>query len=300
MSEVVQGTGESMAPQREAPQEAGALLQAAREAAGQRIEVLAATLKVPVAKLTALEAGDLSDLQDRVFVRALVASICRQLKVPPEPILAKLPGRMPTAQLAAPVDGGGARAPVRLQPGQQFSGAHHRRLQPLMWAVLVLLVGVALMLFWPQLHIAEVPWTEPATKIPAGSNTQEPAQPAQPALIIEPSAQPRLAATAVTAQTAPAETGSGVGSASGPVVQQGAPLLELQAKAEAWVRVQDAKNKVLLQKTLAPGESVRFDSTELAPLAVSIGRADAVDVQVRGKRLEKPVSSNKVLRFTVP
>ena len=57
--------------------EAGALMRRAREALGLRIEVLAASLKVSVAKLEALEAGQLESLSDRVFVRALAASVCR-------------------------------------------------------------------------------------------------------------------------------------------------------------------------------------------------------------------------------
>jgi cytoskeleton protein RodZ len=49
---------------------AGALLRDAREAAGLHIAALAVALKVPVAKLEALEADNFSALPDMVFVRA--------------------------------------------------------------------------------------------------------------------------------------------------------------------------------------------------------------------------------------
>ena len=76
--------------------EAGALMRRAREALGLRIEVLAASLKVSVAKLEALEAGQLESLSDRVFVRALAASVCRHVKLNPELVLSKLPAASQT------------------------------------------------------------------------------------------------------------------------------------------------------------------------------------------------------------
>ena len=68
----------------------------AREAAGLHIGALAVSLKVPVKKLEALESDDLEQLPDAVFARALAATVCRTLKVDPEPILRLLP------QLQAP------------------------------------------------------------------------------------------------------------------------------------------------------------------------------------------------------
>ena len=70
---------------------AGTLLRQAREAAGLHIAALAVSLKVPVKKLEALEAGRLDVLPDAVFVRALAASVCRTLKIDAVPVLALLP-----------------------------------------------------------------------------------------------------------------------------------------------------------------------------------------------------------------
>ena len=63
----------------------------AREAAGLHVAALAVSLKVPVRKLEALEEDRYDLLTDAVFVRALASSICRTLKIDPQPVLDRLP-----------------------------------------------------------------------------------------------------------------------------------------------------------------------------------------------------------------
>jgi cytoskeleton protein RodZ len=70
---------------------AGAMLRAAREAAGLHVAALAVSLKIPVRRLEALEAERWDELPGAVFTRALAASVCRNLKIDPEPVLARLP-----------------------------------------------------------------------------------------------------------------------------------------------------------------------------------------------------------------
>jgi cytoskeleton protein RodZ len=70
---------------------AGLLLRRARQSAGLHAEALAASLKVPVQKIEALEADRFDLLPDLVFVRALAASICRTLDVDAQPVLERLP-----------------------------------------------------------------------------------------------------------------------------------------------------------------------------------------------------------------
>jgi cytoskeleton protein RodZ len=74
-----------------------------------------------------------------------------------------------------------------------------------------------------------------------------------------------------------------------------AEWLVLQAKGEAWVRVTDAQNVVVLQKTMLAGEVANV--TARPPLSVVIGRADAVDVRVHGKPMDLSSSGGKVVRF---
>lgn len=265
------------------PQGAGALLCAAREAAGLRIEVLAASLKVPVAKLLALETGDVAALPDRVFVRALVASICRHLKVTPDPILAKLPS---TTRVERP-EGGiaiAARTPVRRGHGRQSAAAREWLSRPLMWAVALLLIGALAMVFWPQLQ----GWGDKLfASRPAAPEFVAPAQ-ALPAAIDVLSAP---VAPAPVPAPAPAPASVPVPAA----VANAAEWLELKAKGEAWVRVTDPQNVVVLQKTMAAGETAAVSARP--PLSVVIGRADAVDVRVRGTPMDLSASGGKVVRF---
>ncbi|HRH89477.1 MAG TPA: helix-turn-helix transcriptional regulator, partial [Rubrivivax sp.] len=81
---------------------AGALLRAARERQGMHVAALAATIKIPQRKLEALEADRYGDLPDATFTRALALTVCRALKLAPEPVLALLPqtGGKPLADVA--------------------------------------------------------------------------------------------------------------------------------------------------------------------------------------------------------
>lgn len=70
---------------------AGAWLRNARQQRGLHIAALAVMLKVPQAKLEALEADRFDLLPDATFARALATAMCRALKVDPSPVLALLP-----------------------------------------------------------------------------------------------------------------------------------------------------------------------------------------------------------------
>jgi len=72
---------------------AGALLRGYRTDLGLAIDALASAMRVPVAKLQALEDDRLDVLPDAVFARALALAVCRQLKADAAPVLALLPGQ---------------------------------------------------------------------------------------------------------------------------------------------------------------------------------------------------------------
>ena len=83
---------------------AGTMLRQAREASGLHVSTLAVALKVPSRKLEALEADRYDELSDAVFVRALAASVCRNLKIDPAPVLLRLPASR--GPQLAPSEGG--------------------------------------------------------------------------------------------------------------------------------------------------------------------------------------------------
>ncbi|MBP8183265.1 MAG: helix-turn-helix domain-containing protein [Rhodoferax sp.] len=306
---------------------AGALLRDAREAAGLHIAALAVALKVPVAKLEALEADNFSALPDMVFVRALASSVCRTLKIDPQAVLALLPQGEGPRLSAGDV---GLNAPVKGFAGRSsaapFKGAGSRSF---VWAVGLLLIGAALMMFLPRGLDADLsallkqPETTTKIPMPTGNVAQEisvavGAEQRVPSAAPAPAPAPAAAAAAAAAAGVGDELPAGesikpAGIASHPIVlpsvEASAPssapaadapsgVLAFKARSESWIQVRDAAGALVLQRNLAPNELVSVSG--VLPLAVVIGRADATEVFVRGKPYDiGPVSRENVARFEV-
>ena len=323
MSELLVASSAADTPGQGMSVTAGALLRDAREAAGLHIAALAVALKVPVAKLEALEADNFSALPDMVFVRALASSVCRTLKIDPQAVLALLPQGEGPRLSAGDV---GLNAPVKGFAGRSsaapFKGAGTRSF---VWAVGLLLIGAALMMFLPRGLDADLsallkqPETTTKIPMPTGNVAQE-ISVAVGAEQRVPSAAPAPAAAAAAAAAAgvgvelPAgESIKPAGIASHPIVlpsvEASAPssapaadapsgVLAFKARSESWIQVRDAAGALVLQRNLAPNELVSVSG--VLPLAVVIGRADATEVFVRGKPYDiGPVSRENVARFEV-
>lgn len=317
MSELLVASSAADTPGQGMSVTAGALLRDAREAAGLHIAALAVALKVPVAKLEALEADNFSALPDMVFVRALASSVCRTLKIDPQAVLALLPQGEGPRLSAGDV---GLNAPVKGFAGRSsaapFKGAGSRSF---VWAVGLLLIGAALMMFLPRGLDADLSallkQPETTTKIPMP--TGDVAQEISAAVGAEervPSAAPAPAAAAGVGVELPAgESIKPAGIASHPIVlpsvEASAPssapaadapsgVLAFKARSESWIQVRDAAGALVLQRNLAPNELVSVSG--VLPLVVVIGRADATEVFVRGKPYDiGPVSRENVARFEV-
>lgn len=317
MSELLVASSAADTPGQGMSVTAGALLRDAREAAGLHIAALAVALKVPVAKLEALEADNFSALPDMVFVRALASSVCRTLKIDPQAVLALLPQGEGPRLSAGDV---GLNAPVKGFAGRSsaapFKGAGTRSF---VWAVGLLLIGAALMMFLPRGLDADLsallkqPETTTKIPMPTGNVAQE-ISVAVGAEQRVPSAAPAPAAAAGVGVELPAgESIKPAGIASHPIVlpsvEASAPssapaadapsgVLAFKARSESWIQVRDAAGALVLQRNLAPNELVSVSG--VLPLAVVIGRADATEVFVRGKPYDiGPVSRENVARFEV-
>lgn len=315
MSELLVASSAADTPGQGMSVTAGALLRDAREAAGLHIAALAVALKVPVAKLEALEADNFSALPDMVFVRALASSVCRTLKIDPQAVLALLPqGEGPRLSagdvgLNAPVKGFASRSSAA-----PFKGAGSRSF---VWAVGLLLIGAALMMFLPRGLDADLsallkqPETTTKIPMPTGNVAQE-ISVAVGAEQRDPSAAPAPAA-GVGVELPAGESIKPAGIASHPIVlpsvaasaPSSAPatdapsgVLAFKARSDSWIQVRDAAGALVLQRNLAPNELVSVSG--VLPLAVVIGRADATEVFVRGKPYDiGPVSRENVARFEV-
>jgi cytoskeleton protein RodZ len=280
---------------------AGQTMRAAREKRGLHIAALAASLKVPQRKLEALEADRYNELPDLAFTRALSQSVCRTLKIDPQPVLALLPATPDTQRLAQVANG--IQAPFSDTAHAFKLGAWLRN--PALWATVLIAVGAGALAFAPERFMDSVRhqfnvWTGQAgssvqnnTAAPNGAgpaNTvSEPANAPQataPA-ITTPASAPVPVATVPTSQTTPVvET---VHSAPPPAVAGAAAdvpagLLTLRASSASWVDVQDARGQSLLSRTLQAGETVGLDGA--LPLRVKVGNAAGIEVYFRGQAVD--------------
>jgi len=295
---------------------AGRMMREAREAAGLHVAALAVSMKIPVKKLEALEADRLDLLHDAVFVRALASSVCRTLKIDPAPVLDKLPMNM--APRLNP-DERGINAPFRASG--EAAGVSIATLfsRPAVMIVIALLVGVAGVVFFPDIKVSETAGEvaapagkpevlseqplesktssaeiveAPAVPQSVASQTQLPepqALPSSPAPVVAgvaASAPPMAAAASVTARSASSPATPTTG------------LVVFKARATSWVKVVDANGVVQLSKTLGAGEVA--GASGATPLSVVVGRVDMTDVEVRGSAFSLAgVAKENVARFEV-
>jgi cytoskeleton protein RodZ len=319
---------ENPAPtQAQAPRTAGAILREARQAQGLHIAALAASIKVAQKKLEALEADRLDELPDATFTRALAQTVCRALKIDPVPVLALLPA--PKGHRLEQV-GEGINAPFRDRPGRREPSDWSALVRPAIWAPLLLLIAaVAVYLLpggWlpsmPQLPLpqpASAPASASTTSTTTTSNAVDTAPGSASAVLMAPpvadvaptpsassasvpgaaasvpaatmaaAAVPMPVASAVTTSTALAS-----GTPPGQTVSAGA--LQIRAHAASWVEVRDAKLRMLVGRTVAPGEVLLLDGAP--PLRVKIGNARETEVSYRGQALDLSAStSNNVARL---
>lgn len=320
--------------ERPSPDSAGSMLRVARERAGFHVAALAVAIKIPVKKLEALEADQLLGTHDLVFTRALASSVCRTLKIDPTPVLAALP------QTVVPelhVDSNGINAPFTPRGVGQSRSVNEIITQPWVMLVIALCAGTAVMAatnFWGRKDAQNIAMgTAPAPEEVVAPQTMTPVVIPAPA-VTEPTPEEKTvasstaslqvststSASASMAVTPPATSGA-AGSAAPPSQSTTAASNMVEAKSatvvgtsiapvfdavmgikarqqSVWVKVVDAKGDVRLSRIVAAGE--RVECGGVLPLTVILGRADSVDVEVRGKPFDfSGFTRENVARFEV-
>lgn len=311
-------------------QGAGALLKQAREASGLHIAALAVLLKVPVKKLELLESDRLDLLPDAVFVRALASSVCRTLKIDSTIILARLP------QTHAPkltYQGTGINEPFRSPGDGPGPSVWNQMSRPAVLAGMVLMLGALVLIFLPALKTGLNDLGPELGEFKAKSldiekakpiivMAEEPLKPLVTSGVNVVSSEP-MSVTSTTAATdaAPlaartsvtvAVTSASPTSAS-KVVNAGSSsptfvvtpnslvlndVVVFTAKTESWVEATDSKGQVVLRRILAAGEVV--GASGALPLKVIVGRANATQVEIRGKAFDvNAIAKDNVARFEV-
>ncbi len=274
---------------------AGRMLRTAREAQGLPIDALAASIKVSVRKLELLEADRFDELPDATFTRALAQTVCRSLKLDAAPVLALLPAARGhrIEQVSE-----GLNAPFRDRSARLDALAWGPLLKAA-WAPVLLLALATLIYYLPSgvvsSTVASVGEMLQSARLPslpgAGTGATPPAVAGDTPASAEPTAaQP--ATDAVFAPPPPANEAP----ASAVAAPSGAGPLQLRANAESWVEVKDARDRVLLSRSLQPGEAVTLDG--VLPMRVKIGNAAVTEVRLRGELVDiVPMTSENIARL---
>jgi len=283
------------------------MLQQARLAAGVEIEPLAAVLKVSVRKLQALEAGELNNPSEMTFTRALAASVCRQLRIEPGPVLDAWPGQSTDATAVPKTlsNDGTPNAATALPASAQPTGG-----RGWLGVLVVLLIGVGVWMAYKQMQHASERRQARATAQPAVIEPErtETTAPAAPVTEIAPAAGGTAEAAPVTppaVTAAPPEESA----KPGPIVNnQSTPLtpaaignhiLVLHALETSWVEVTDVSGARVFTRLMAAGDHVAIDEGG-RPLSVLIGNAAGVRVYSRSKALDLTDKARlNVARFDV-
>ena len=254
------------------------------------IGMLAAMLKVPQAKLEALEADRHEQLPDPVFARALAQSVCRALKVDPAPVMQRLPAATPLGKLER-VDEG-LKTPLRERGsgiGALFDAKVLKR--PAFWLVALAVAGALALSLLPS------DWIRTAAALIGGHPSPAPAA-APPESVSIPGALPasalaggivekvNAAVEAASAVLLSAPPASSAALDSGAAAPTAAPVASTVVRAveRTWIQVTDARGQVLVSRLLSAGEVVGL--AEPPPLRIRIGNAQGTQVVHQGREVD--------------
>lgn len=290
---------------------AGGLLKAAREKQGIHIAALAASMKVTPRKLEALEHDRYDELPDMTFVRALAKTMCRTLKIEPEPVLALLPHQADSGTALAQVSTG-LNQPFRERPARGDPPEWAVLQKPVLWGAAAVLLAALVVYLLPERALeglggstgteaGEIVGTVGAGASGVVTEVIEAASAAVDTVhsvpsVMEPAASvvPPVAAAASVAGPVPAAAPSAASAPADPA-PAAAGALVLRATAESWVEVRDRSGRVLLSRTLQSGETVGVDGE--IPLRATIGNAAGTQVTFRGQPVDTSATRDNVARL---
>jgi cytoskeleton protein RodZ len=285
---------------------AGQMLRQARVDAGLHIAALSVTLRVPVKRIEALENGQMELLPDMVFVRALTASICQTLKIDALPILEKLP-KATVPRLNR--DDVALNTP--LIPNAITKKALPSEVVTVPWiiGIVFLCLAAAVIYFLPKDFTFGMPEITTTQNFPESAIRQTKEQqawvekteiPSQTGLT---TSQPGTLPSSDSGEinSAAKTVASDISSANltvNSVVTSPANLVVFKASSDAWVEVKNSNGSTLFKKLLKAGESA--SASGIPPLTVVVGRADVIQVEVRGRLIDlAQIAKNNIARFEV-
>jgi cytoskeleton protein RodZ len=158
-------------PATPAPRDAGAMLAAAREAAGLSIDAVAGQLKLAPRQVRAIEAGDFAALPGRTFVRGFARNYARLLGLDAATVLAALPDAEAEPGLSHPhlasTDRAMGEIPAERARPRSVAG----------WTIALALLAIVVVAVAYE-RLRPPPASAPAVEAPAASPAPAPATPA--------------------------------------------------------------------------------------------------------------------------
>jgi cytoskeleton protein RodZ len=253
------------------------LLKKAREVRGLTVGDVVQTLKFSAKQIEALEANDMAALPGSVFVRGIVRSYARFLKLDPEPLLALLAADAPVALPDV-------RPPDNMGNAMPKNGL--RQIPPLVAFAVLLLIASATMVGWHYFG------SKPTV---AGKSVES---------SMEPAANPAAAPPAVAALTSAAATDELPPAAAGASSETAAPLpadarqLAFRFRGKSWVEVKDASQQVILTGQYVDGNHEQVSGKP--PFQLVIGNAAQVELVYGDRAIDlKPYTRAEVARLSL-
>ena len=267
---------------------AGALLRAAREAAGLTQDSVAQQLKLAPRQVRAIEEDDYARLPGRTFVRGFVRNYARLLRVDADAVVAALPGQESGSPLDRPTLTPTVRPMAELRDESERRNTWSRWLIPL---ALLAIVAVAAVYEFTRPALsgrraaadaasAPAPTPPSATQATALPNPLEPPVSGTAPPAAKSNADPALATQAATVPASAAASSA----ASAPATAASDATLLLTFNAASWVEVKDGKGVVIYLQTGTAGTSQTLSGTP--PLDFAIGNAAGVGVTFRGQPVD--------------
>ena len=305
------------------PGMAGALLRAAREAAGLSVDAVAQQLKLAPRQVKALEEGDYTHLPGRTFVRGFVRNYARLVHLDPEKVLGALPAGASAPTLEAPMLQQTAPTMGELPTSEHSKSGWTRWAIPL---TLAAIVAAAATYEWlrppgesratlggdpaanierpaPIIAKQEAPGTSLQNPLAATAPDPTPDTPPSTSSAPASTASPSSASTASSAPASTASPSPATAPSPAPTPATGTTIalqpLMLAFRDYSWTEVRDRNGRVLLSGMNPGGTAQSLSGTP--PLEIVIGNAADVSVRYKGQPVDlAPHTRQNVARFTLP
>ena len=287
---------------RAARAKAGAMLRAAREAAGKGASELATQLKVSSDKIQALETGEWERLPDPAFARALLRAAAKALKADAEAIMRVLPPIL-TSPAQASLEAAPVRKPVPMGRQGPGSGGYRKW----WWVVGAIVIAALLIFFLPNRDDLALWFSRSVSSEQASTaRGKEPVAAPTPTLaesVAGSSGGQTQPASAMAMASAPAvATSAPAAQASGPETAVSASVLKLLTTAESWIQVSSRQGKSLFSGTVVAGagQEIRLSGQDF-PVQLVVGNAAHTQVTLDGTPVALTTTpNNNVARLTLP